>query len=256
MSKNIKQIRRQRRKKHFISFLLVIIVSAVLIACFAINNQSKTKDNAWQAPKTAEYYSENLGNSFNSNIDNSNDERDWCLVLVNKWNTISVDNKIETTELSNGERIDTRVHPYLQKMFDAARKSGVYPIVASGYRTAEQQQKIYDDKVEEYKAEGLSTLEAEKETEYWVAIPGTSEHQLGLAVDINADGIRSKGSEVYEWLQKNAHLYGFINRYPADKVDITGVAYEPWHYRYVGVEAATEIYNQGICLEEYLSESN
>ena len=88
------------------------------------------------------------------------------------------------------------------------------------------------------------------------AIPGTSEHQLGLGVDINADGINSYGYEVYNWLAQNAYGYGFIYRYPENKVTITGIANEPWHYRYVGVNAATEIYKRGICLEEYLGETN
>ena len=87
--------------------------------------------------------------------------------------------------------------------------------------------------------------------EKWVAIPGTSEHQLGIAVDINPDYEKS-GKEVYAWLAENAHEYGFINRYPEDKVHITGIMNEPWHYRYVGENAAKEMYEQRICLEEYL----
>ena len=82
-------------------------------------------------------------------------------------------------------------------------------------------------------------------------MPGTSEHQLGLAVDINADSFRCSDEEVYEWLDENAHKYGFILRYPPAKQEITGISYEPWHYRYVGVEVAEEIYGRGICLEEY-----
>lgn len=81
---------------------------------------------------------------------------------------------------------------------------------------------------------------------------GYSEHQTGLAVDINADGVNSTGNQVYKWLEKNAWQYGFILRYPSDKEDLTGTAYEPWHYRYVGRNAAEEIYHQGICLEEYI----
>ena len=86
-----------------------------------------------------------------------------------------------------------------------------------------------------------------------MAVPGTSEHQIGMAVDINPDYDKS-GREVYEWLANNAHEYGFIRRYPEDKVKITGIMNEPWHYRYVGETAAKEIYEQGICLEEYLKE--
>lgn len=179
-------------------------------------------------------------------------EADWRMTLVNKWNPLPENMEIETVELSNGERVDVRIYDMLQRMFDDARADGVYPIVASGYRTQQEQEEIYNSRIAEYQAEGMSYEEAKKETENWVAVPGTSEHQLGMAVDINADGIHSAGYEVYEWLEQNAHRYGFICRYPMDKTDITGVSNEPWHYRYVGEEAAEEIMRQGVCLEEYL----
>ena len=152
--------------------------------------------------------------------------------------------------------MDSRIYPQLQKMFDDMRDDGVYPVVASGYRTEQEQQQIYDESMAEYIEKGYSESDAKTETERWVAIPGTSEHQLGLGVDINADGINSYGYEVYNWLAQNAYGYGFIYRYPENKVTITGIANEPWHYRYVGVNAATEIYKRGICLEEYLGETN
>ena len=88
--------------------------------------------------------------------------------------------------------------------------------------------------------------------EQWVAIPGTSEHELGLAVDINADKERSSNEEVYNWLAENAWRYGLILRYPQGKEGITGIDYEPWHYRYVGKEVAKQIYEEGITLEEYV----
>ena len=169
-------------------------------------------------------------------------EVDWSLTLVNRWNPIQTFDTIEVLELSNGQRVDKRIYPYLQKMFDAARHNGVYPIVVSGYRTEQEQEDLYNAKIADYQSEGLSAADAKREAEKWVAIPGTSEHQLGLAVDINADGVRSKGPEVYDWLEANAHLYGFLYRYPKNKIDLTGVANEPWHYRFVGVKAATEIY--------------
>ena len=157
--------------------------------------------------------------------------------------------------LSNGKQVDERIYPYLQKMFDQARADGVYPIVASAYRTAEKQQSIMEEKIAEYQANGYSAEKAKTEAEKWVAIPGTSEHQLGLAVDINADGVNSAGYEVYDWLDKHAHEYGFIRRFPESKTDITGVANEPWHYRYVGKKVAAEIHDRGICLEEYLNQT-
>ena len=182
----------------------------------------------------------------------TSDNCDWKLILVNRWNPLPDNYSTELTELSNGQSVDSRIYHELQNMFDAARKDGVYPVVVAGYRTAEKQQRLMDKKIAELIAEGYSNTDAKKEAVKWVAIPGTSEHQLGLAIDINADGIHSAGYEVYNWLAKNAHYYGFIRRYPDDKTDITGIYNEPWHYRYVGVEAATKMYETGLCLEEYL----
>ena len=175
----------------------------------------------------------------------------WNLVVVNRWNELPEDYDIELMELSNGQKIDERIYPYLQEMFDAARAEGIYPIVREGYRTEEEQQAIFDEKVQAYINEGYSRSRAERTAKEWVALPGTSEHQLGIAVDINADKSKCSNDEVYEWLAENAHEYGFILRYPQGNTEITGTSYEPWHYRYVGEAVALEIYERGICLEEY-----
>ena len=192
------------------------------------------------------------GQTEDSDNRQDSDTGEWYLTLVNKWNPMPENTDIETVELTNGECVDKRIYPYLQEMFDDARAEGIYPIVRSGFRTRQEQEEIYDDRIKEYQGQGMSEKEAMEEVQLWVAIPGTSEHELGLAVDINADKIHSEGAEVYTWLSENAYLYGFINRYPSDKTAVTGVANEPWHYRYVGVEAAAQIHEQGICLEEYL----
>lgn len=176
---------------------------------------------------------------------------EWNLIVVNRWNEIPEDYEVVLTGLDNGQKVDSRIYPYLQEMFDEMRKDGIYPIVREGYRTGEEQEDIFRDKVFAYRKEGYSRSRAEKLAKEWVALPGTSEHQLGLAVDINADKGHSDNEEVYEWLAQNAYKYGFILRYPQGKEKITGTAYEPWHYRYVGEEAAKEIYEGQICLEEY-----
>ena len=178
----------------------------------------------------------------------------WNLILVNAQNELPENHEVELTELSNGQKVDSRIYPALQEMFDAARADGVYPIVREGYRTAQQQQDILDERIQEYLSAGYSQEEAEEAARDWVALPGTSEHELGLAVDINADETLCGNDWVYAWLAENAHEYGFILRYPEGKEDLTGISFEPWHYRYVGMEAAQEIYAQGICLEEYLQE--
>ena len=176
---------------------------------------------------------------------------EWNLVVVNRWNELPEDYDIELMELSNGQKIDERIYPYLQEMFDAARAEGIFPIVREGYRTAKEQQVIFEEKVQAYINEGYSRTRAEKTAKEWVALPGTSEHQLGIAVDINADKAKCSNDEVYAWLAENAYKFGFILRYPQGKTEVTGTGYEPWHYRYVGVDAACEIYERQICLEEY-----
>lgn len=177
------------------------------------------------------------------------------LMLVNGTHALPEDYNIELTELGNGQKIAAVLSDPLQEMFDDMRAQGVYPIVASGYRTPEKQQSLMDEKVEELRAEGLSQDDAIKEARSWVNPVGHSEHQSGLAVDINADGIHSAGYEVYDWLAEHAWDYGFILRYPKNKERITSTSYEPWHYRYVGVEAAREIRDSGLTLEEYLGQS-
>lgn len=179
---------------------------------------------------------------------------EWNLIVVNRWNELPEDYSVELTELSNGQKVDSRIYPYLQEMFDAARAEDVYPVVREGYRTAEEQQEILDDKIQSYINQGYSQVKAERTAKEWVALPGTSEHQLGIAVDINADKSKCSNEDVYGWLAENAYKYGFVLRYPPGKQKITGTSYEPWHYRYVGEEAAKEIYERGICLEEYFKQ--
>ncbi len=179
-------------------------------------------------------------------------ENGWNLILINKDNCIPEDYEVNLYKLANGEKVDERIYPELQKMFDDARSAGLALFVAQGYRTEEEQQQLLDQKQEAYENEGNSPKEARKLAEQWVAIPGTSEHQIGIAVDINADTEKCKPEEVYKWLKENAHKYGFIRRYPENKTDITGISNEPWHYRYVGIDAATEIHEKDLCLEEYI----
>uniref|UniRef100_UPI004056EA05 M15 family metallopeptidase n=1 Tax=Acetatifactor sp. TaxID=1872090 RepID=UPI004056EA05 len=196
-----------------------------------------------------------IGNVY-SRLSNTNEiqvSEEWNLIVVNRWNELPEDYSVELTELSNGQKVDSRIYPALQEMFDAARVEGIYPVVREGYRTVEEQQDILDDKIQAYINEGYSKTRAEKTAKEWVALPGTSEHQLGIAVDINADKSMCSNEEVYVWLAENAYKYGYILRYPSGKQEITGTSYEPWHYRYVGEEAALEIYERGICLEEYFN---
>ncbi len=176
------------------------------------------------------------------------DGTDWNLRLVNRWNAIPEGYRVNLKELPGGEQVDERIYEPLMEMLEAAKEGNwnELPRVVSGYRTQEVQQELYNDEVNKYKLEGYSEEEAIAEAGKWVALPGASEHQLGLAIDVEGTTY-----DVFLWLQENSYKYGFIFRYPGDKTDITGTVEEVWHYRYVGKEAATEIYEQGLCLEEY-----
>ncbi|MDE6881784.1 MAG: M15 family metallopeptidase [Lachnospiraceae bacterium] len=175
----------------------------------------------------------------------------WHLILINAQNSLPddyMDHPIDLVNVPGGEKVDARIYKPLMEMLEDAE--GLGAVVVSGYRTPEKQQSLYDDKIKEYKKQGYPENEAIELAQQWVAKPGTSEHQLGLAVDINGDNY-----DIYLWLQENSYKYGFIFRYPGNKTHITNVAEEVWHYRYVGKEAATEIHERGICLEEYLDSS-
>ena len=185
------------------------------------------------------------------------EESDWRLTLVNPWNALPEGFTVELKELSNGHAVDERCYPDLQDMLDACREAGLSPLICSSYRSYEKQKSLYQNKIDRLRTQGYSAKEAQEEAGKAVAAPGTSEHQLGLAVDIvdvsnqNLDNSQEQ-TAVQKWLMKHSWEYGFILRYPNDKSEITGIIYEPWHYRYVGKEAAAEIQAQGVCLEEYL----
>lgn len=184
------------------------------------------------------------------------EDSEWNLILVNGAHSVPQDWQSELVPLRGGEQVDQRILEPLQAMFDACRADGLLPIVYSGYRSKKTQQEIYDRNLTKNLIDGCSREEAEKLTRAWVALPGTSEHQLGLAVDIDSEDSEQCSDEaVYSWLLEHCAEYGFILRYPADKTDVTGIAYEPWHFRYVGTEAAQTIMSEGITLEEYLSNS-
>lgn len=176
-----------------------------------------------------------------------NESESWYLTLVNRWNPIPADYEVELAEIEGGEKVDIRIYQDLEKMLNDAAEAGYNPIVVSGYRTYETQENLYNEKYESYILEGYSGREAKDLTDQWVAAPGTSEHQTGLAVDINGNSC-----EIYTWLEENSYRYGFILRYAGEKKSITGIMEEPWHYRYVGYDAAVKIYEGNLCLEEYL----
>lgn len=182
----------------------------------------------------------------------------WELVLVNRTHFMESGYVPELSEVEDHYWVDSRIAEDLQQMLADGRAEGMDFKICSAYRTEKKQTELYDDKVQRLmKEKGISYEKAYTEAGETVAYPGTSEHQLGLAVDIVAadyqilDDRQAETAEA-EWLKAHCQEYGFILRYPLDKTEETGIIFEPWHYRYVGKEAAKAIMEQGICLEEYL----
>lgn len=251
--KDQKSKRKKVRKKR-IFFLILSCVTIFFIAKTSLNDKNNftsitIKDVDLKQVKAKENSCEIKDENTQSN--------EWNLILVNPWNKIPNDFSAKRVSLEGGHSIDERAYIDLQNMLDDAKQDGLTPIICSSYRTMEKQQSLFDNQVNNYISSGYSMKEAEVEAAKWVAVPGTSEHQTGLALDIVSmsyqvlDDKQENTSEQI-WLMANSYKYGFILRYPKDKTNLTGISYEPWHYRYVGKEAAKEIYDNNMCLEEYL----
>ena len=187
------------------------------------------------------------------------EEGAWSLLLVNFETPLPENFSVpELTQLRRGHAVDRRAYPALQAMMDDCRAAGLSPLICSSYRSQEDQARLFDRETQGWLDRGYIGGEAESQAARWVARPGTSEHQTGLAVDIVdlSYQVLDQGQEdtaVQRWLMAHCADYGFILRYPTDKSALTGVNYEPWHYRYVGEPAAREIMDGGLCLEEYLA---
>lgn len=228
-----------------VTLLMIGLVMSLFILVNDQVNQSNNQLIAANKVKT------NQNKSANSVV------KDELLTLVNFENTIPKDWKVDLVQLNNGQSVDRRIYDDLIAMLQAAKSEGLNPLICSSYRTNEKQEQFYQNKVSEYLSQGYSKVEASDKAAFWVARPGTSEHQLGLAVDIvstkNQRLDRSQENTVeQQWLIQNSWKYGFVLRYPTNKNSITGVGYEPWHYRYVGKEHAKKINELGVCLEEYV----
>ena len=182
----------------------------------------------------------------------------WNLILVNFENPLPDGFTVPgLAQLRIGQAVDSRIYPALQRMMDNARSAGLQPVICSSFRNRDTQTQLYESEIQNWLDRGYRQEDAEAQAAMWVARPGTSEHQTGLAVDIvdlsyQVLDERQENTPVQQWLMAHCAEYGFILRYPTDKSTLTGVSYEPWHYRYVGVEAAREIMEGDLCLEEYL----
>lgn len=189
----------------------------------------------------------------------SSSDDDWCLALVNETNPLDTSYVPQLVDIASERLVDVRIEADARKMFEDAAAAGMSMYIVSAYRSYDSQRQVFNDTMSSWIAQGYTPMDAYDETKKSVAVPGISEHATGLALDITSStytGLDDAQAQTAEsqWLAANAWKYGFILRYPTDKADVTGIIFEPWHYRYVGKEAAKEITERGITLEEYLEE--
>lgn len=192
-------------------------------------------------------------------MNQSSADRPWNLVLVNSNHPMEEGYVPELTEFRGGCSVDSRIADAAEKMLNDAENAGMKIVICSAYRSVARQEQVFGESMKERVKDGMDYWDAYCETAKNVAEPGTSEHALGLALDLISNQYteldqRQENTKEAKWLAENCHKYGFILRYPPEKTAITGIIYEPWHYRYVGVEHATRIMELGVTLEEYLQE--
>ena len=252
---------KHRNKKQFQQRLIILLaitfVLGFLAGFFVGKNLEKEIQFVMAEPENE---SSQTGSSQEKAIDY--ESLPWNLKLVNFEHALDETfEPAKLAEVDNGYAADSRIADATKKMIaDARSKDNVRIIALSAYRDYDYQMELFENKVQRLQQEkGYSVGKAREEAKTVVAYPGTSEHQLGLALDlVDARHVKLDESQentaAYKWLYEHCAEYGFIVRYPNEKTDITGIIYEPWHFRYVGVEAATYIMEHNITLEEYLSD--
>lgn len=193
-------------------------------------------------------------------LDSDSDlEDDWKLMLISKREPVPLGYTFELGMMQGSIQADIRILEEANEMLKKAREEGIFLVVCSPYRDYDRQEMLFNQKVQSYMEQGMSFLEAYVQSSHTIAVPGASEHQVGLALDIVCDthyrlDEAFGDTEAGKWLAENSYQYGFILRYPKDKEEITGIEYEPWHFRYVGKEAAKEMTEQNLTLEEYVEQ--
>ncbi len=179
------------------------------------------------------------------------------LSLLNKEYILRGELELDLVSVGNGHELEQRSADAITRMVADAKKDGMYINITSSYRTYTKQVSLFKNKIRRLESAGYVHAKAVEEAGKVVAVPGTSEHQLGLTVDfltrnyrVLDEGIRN--TKEYKWVEEHAWEYGYVIRYPSGKSKVTGIISEPWHLRYVGIPAAKLMTEQGICLEEFL----
>lgn len=256
----------QRLKKVFlgggIAGAAAGILFAVLAAGIVINRKEAEAESRYSKLQQTNEELQLQINKYDASHNNSEilsgNEDGWALALVNEAHPLDTSYvPAEMYEVESERSVDARIREPLERMLSDAEAAGLSMYVASAYRSYDQQRTVFNATMQDWINQGYTPLDAYDQTKQSVAVPGTSEHAAGLAVDIisteyEALDDRQGDTAEQQWLMEHCWEYGFILRYPPDKADVTGIIFEPWHYRYVGENAAREIHEQNITLEEYL----
>jgi len=257
----LRRIKRRIKKRHF---LVAISIFASVILGAAIGKDWGEKKAEDEFAKTvAKMQTEEearlkaLKEKLTQETEEEPKEIPWNLVLVNFENPMEEGYKPELAEVEAGYQVDSRIVKAAKNMLYDAYREGMRIDVCSAYRSVDKQEQVFNQSLKERLNQGMDYWDAFEDNRKSVAEPGTSEHALGLALDLISSqytklDTAQENTKEAKWLKENCYKYGFILRYPPEKTEITGIIYEPWHYRYVGVEDATKIMELGITLEEYL----
>ncbi len=261
------QAEHRRQEQHFKWYILAAAVALVLVVGIFLlagrgggtqqNPSEPSGENSPVLPVTAQSSETPADGQEEAPVPVVPEEESWKTVLVNSTHALPDGYVPELVAVEgSGYKMDARAVEDMNAMLRAARAEGLSPMICSSYRSWERQTELFEQQVAKQQATGLSYEEAYEKAKTVVAYPGTSEHQTGLTADIVATSYQllddaQADTPEQQWLMANSWKYGFILRYPQDKSDLTGIIYEPWHYRYVGYEVAKYITEEGLCLEEY-----
>lgn len=237
-----------------VCIIILVVITIIAICIIKCNKSNKILNNAVDVTYN------NLNILENQNVVNVGsqsvekvDITDWKLTLVNYENSLPEDFEPELAYIDKTRQFDLRAIDELKQMMNDMKNDGIQNVwIQSSYRSVKRQKELFDRKINTYISQGKTREEAENLTLKVINKPGTSDHNLGLAVDFNYVDYNFDKTKGYEWLKENAENYGFVLRYPKEKVDITKVNYEPWHWRYVGKENAIKMNELDMCLEEYI----
>lgn len=270
------QNRKINKKKVFVVIILPIIVIFFIInKANSKNSQEVNSEISKQTEETTQSTSENTTGQTNvatsstgtTNTSSTNTSStvggnetpnvdvttDWRIRLANYDHILPENFEVELADIDSTRQFDARAIKYLKDMINDMKKDGHTSIwVQSSYRSVARQKELYENSINKYLKQGKTQEEAEKLTDEYINKPGSSDHNLGLAVDFNYVDNTFADTDEYKWLLENAENYGFILRYPKDKENITKIAYESWHWRYVGEEHAKKMNELNMCLEEYV----